>query len=116
MEALHKINKWSFIITLVLYITVYSGMLAQLILGPIQLIIAAIISIKYFKILSYRQRHQIKVYWLLVTIAGLLLIWVKFYNPYFSNDFFLIVTLFVFPMFIALYFVYLTSEIKNQQS
>lgn len=105
MKILHKINVIALIITLLLYITVLLGMYAQILLGPLQLIIALLVSYMYYKKLSPRLQRGIIIYWI---AAGLSLTIAYFsWLDYRANDF-TIITLFVIPMLIACYFARLT--------
>ncbi|WP_297332698.1 hypothetical protein [Flavobacterium sp.] len=105
MKTLHKINVIALITTLLLYITVLLGMYAQILLGPLQLIIALIVSYSYYKKLSPRLQKGIILYW----IAAVTSLTITYFSwlDYRANDF-IIITLFVIPMLIACYFARLT--------
>ncbi len=110
MKILHQINTFTLTITLVLYLTVFLGMYAQIILGPLQLIIALIISFKYYKRLIPKLKKGILTYW---TLAIVSLIIAYFSWTYYQANDFIIVTVFVIPMLIACYFTYLTFKITQ---
>ncbi|MDH7444827.1 hypothetical protein [Aquimarina sp. 2201CG14-23] len=108
MKTIHKVNKWSFIITLLLYITVYFGLLAQVLLGLIQIIIALNM---LFNWNSFSKKNKIHLgsYFLLVITYGLILL------TDIGNTSFILIYLTVVPMSIAAYFVYITYRIKKCQ-
>lgn len=49
MENLYNINKWLIIITLLLYFTFWGGIMAQIVLGAIQIIMSISIMIHFTK-------------------------------------------------------------------
>ncbi|WP_299258021.1 hypothetical protein [uncultured Aquimarina sp.] len=109
MKTTHNINKWSFIITLLLYLTVYLGLLAQIPLGFIQFILALSI-LSRWKELNPLSKKLISIYWFLFISY-----WLAFYllNQSFENTYGLIFYA-VIPMGIASYFVYTTYQIKKE--
>ncbi|MEW7280640.1 hypothetical protein ABW636_18785 [Aquimarina sp. 2201CG1-2-11] len=110
MKTTHLINKWSFIITLLLYTTIYGGLLAQIALGGIQ-IICGIVLLFQWKKLTNQSRMHISLYWTLVLLYGIS--WFLF-QPSF-NDFFFFVYYIIIPMSIAGYFIYVTYQIKKMK-
>ncbi len=108
MKIVHNINKWSFIITLLLYITVIGGLLAQIALGCIQVTLG-IILLTYWQKLNNKSKIHILIYWGLVLIYGLT--WFLFQPS--SNDFLLFLYYVFIPMGIAAYFVYITYRTKK---
>ena len=116
MKILHKINFYALVVTLLLYITVYLGMLVQMVLGVIQLIVAITITWRYYYDLPINHKKLLHRYWLAV-LASVTYIFVAYWldNSY-VNDFFMITSLFVFPMAIACYFVYVTYKLTETLS
>ncbi len=110
MKKLHQVNIFALIITLILYLTVYLGMYAQIILGPLQLIIALIISFKYYYKLNPKLKKSILIYWALAIVS---LIIAYFSWTYYKPNDFIMITVFVIPMLIACYFAYLTFNITK---
>jgi len=111
MKTIHAINQVATGFTIALYFTVIGGMYAQVILGPLQLLLAAIITYKYYKKLDKYTRRQLNQYWMAATIALVL----AGISLYFIDDFFflgLIFTLFVLPMVVAIYFTIVTANIN----
>ena len=110
MKLTHLINKIATYTTLVLYLLVYTGMLAQIILGPIQLILAITITVLYYKELDTKNKKLLKTYWLAVAIVPLFayasLNWI-------ADGVLIILSLFIYPMYIACYFLYATSKINK---
>lgn len=112
MKLIHLINTFATCITLLGYILfIYPGMLAQIILGPLQIILAIIISVKYFDLVKYENQKHLEKYWTAVVIS-LILIVISYKNHAAFNNF-KIVTVFVIPMLIACYFLYITNLINK---
>ena len=115
MKALHYINLIFYTITIILYATIYFviyGLYAQFFLGIIQVIIA-------FTLLFYKKnfneiikKHFLN-YWILVLVT-LVAIAALSIKSNFSNSFIYITILFIIPMLIATYFVYITYLIQKQ--
>ena len=108
MKTIHNINIVSFILTLLLYLTVIGGLLAQIALGFIQVILAIAVLLLWESFNS-DSKKLISIYWISVVSYGLISLrignqfkdlWIAFYI--------------IVPMSIAAYFVYVTYSIKNQ--
>lgn len=99
MKPLHKINTWAVAVTLLLFVIPWFGLLAMIPLGIIQLLIAAGISITFYRQLDNKQQKLINYYWLFVIIDFISIATVYFYNGYF-NDFYCL-SLFILPGCIA---------------
>ncbi|MFD2564977.1 hypothetical protein [Aquimarina rubra] len=114
MKTIHNINKWSFIITLLLYMTVILGLLSQILLGFIQVIIAIIIFSKW-KQHTYRIRKYLIIYFSIVALYGVF--WLLGIAETFNTNSMVmdpsILYLCIIPMSIAAYFVYVTYQIKK---
>ena len=110
MKAIYLINKWSFIITLLLYTTFYGGLMAQMVLGGIQ-IIFGIILLCLWNSLTKPLRMHISLYWTLVILYGIS--WLLLEPSY--TDFLFFMYYMLIPMSIAVYFVYITYLIKNKK-
>lgn len=108
MKTIHNINKWSFIITLLLYLTIYLGLLAQIPLGFIQFVLALSI-LGHWKKLNLLSKRLISIYWFLFISY-----WIAFYilNQSFETMYGLIFYA-IIPMSIASYFVFATYQIKK---
>jgi len=90
-------------------------MLFQLILGPVQLIIALIITVKFYKALTPSLQWLLIIYWLLA-ISDLICLILILQNPIYSDILYMGLTnviAFPVPMCIATYFVYVTYR-SNQ--
>ena len=83
-------------------------MLFQIILGIIQVTIGIILLVK-MKELSKEKKRKIRLYWLLVLTAFLLIL----SNAKVGNDFGSFISFFLFPMLIATYFYFLTANITS---
>ncbi len=108
MKIIHTINQWSFGITLALYVTIIGGLLAQILLGVIQIFLAIIITIQWDK-LENNIKKLLYGYW------GTCAIYAIIYTSklHHLNDYigFLFFTL--IPMSIAAYHLYITYRIKQ---
>ena len=117
MKTIHNINRWSFIITLLLYLTIIGGLLAQIVLGGIQIILAVIIISKWKKYTSTIKKHLWS-YGIITIIYGVS--WLLDITKIFETNSMVmdphIIYLCVVPMSIALYFVYITYKIENSSN
>ncbi|MFK8046596.1 MAG: hypothetical protein AB8B72_13950 [Crocinitomicaceae bacterium] len=112
MKNLHIINKWSFGITAVLFLLVYTfmfGLIAMFFLGIIQLLLALTITINWIH-LTDKNKNKILLYWLFCCSWAIIsyLAYDNF-NGYTGPLFFT-----VLPMSIAGFFVYITYKISKQ--
>ncbi len=106
MKIIHYINSISFIITLLLYITLIYGLIAQIFLGSIQVILAIILFAYWRKIKDIDKKH-LAVYASLVVLFGLTCL-----TDILDTDFG-IAYLMITPMSIAGYFVFITNQINK---
>lgn len=110
LRTLHNINKWSYAITLLLYITIYLGMIAQIALGGIQMVLALILFSRFSR-LDRKTKRRLIIYsvlaflylsafvvWNLLDVAG--------------SDSILLVAISVPPMALATFFVFITHKAK----
>ena len=111
MKTLRKINNIAFYTTLILFITVYLGMLAQIPLGIIQVISAIILSYNVYQKSSYAKKH-LTIYWIL-TLLELFLFYLEHYKYQSSNDFIELSLIVFFPMAIAIYFKIIMNHITK---
>ena len=112
MKTLKKINKIALLTTLVLFLTVYLGLLAQIPLGIIQVISAIYLTIKMYHKLGYAKRHLCN-YWI-VTITELILVYWLFCNFQETYDAIKLLIMLVFPMSIAIYFYIIMKKIVEE--
>jgi len=112
MKTLKKINKIALFTTLVLFLTVYLGLLAQIPLGVIQVVSAIYLTIKTYNKLDYAKKH-LSNYWI-ITIVELTLLYLQ--NNYYqtSNDAIEWSLMMIFPMSIAIYFYIIMKKIVGQ--
>lgn len=108
MKTIHNINKWSFIITLFLYLTVYLGLIAQIPLGFIQCVLAISV-LSYWKKMNPLSKNLIGMYWFLFISY-----WITFsiLKESINNDIWFLFYA-IIPMSIASYFVYVTYTINQ---
>ncbi|QWX83034.1 hypothetical protein H0I23_11245 [Cellulophaga sp. HaHaR_3_176] len=109
MKTIHNLNKWSFNITLVFYLTIYLGLMAQIILGCIQILIALYITF-YLK-LNTDVLSKLKTYWSFVIPYLLSLL---FLTDYVDETLLIGIYYALVPMSIAGYFVYITKTLNNE--
>lgn len=110
MKAIHFINMAATYLTLALYMLIYFGMMAQIILGPLQLMLAIIISVNYYRQLDHHHQILIIYYWF-ASVSALIvamLIWFGEFNQAIS-----IIGLFPIPMCVACYFLYVTRTLDS---
>jgi hypothetical protein len=116
MKPLHKINTCALAVNLLLFIVPCFGMLAMIPLGLIQLLIAAGVSLNYYRQLDKQRQKLIQGYWLFVVIdfIGIAALYYFKGNSYYFD----FIPLFILPGCIAIYFVYTTystTKYLNQQ-
>lgn len=111
MKIIHNINTLATWATILLYISIFLGMYAQIVLGPLQLILATIVSIKYYKSLNKYHKNLVLYYWLAVvaTLALAGFVW----STNFDNVPLTIGCLFIIPMSVACYFLYVTKKLNK---
>ena len=112
MKTLRKLNNIAFYTTLILFITVYLGMLAQIPLGIIQVISAIILSYNVYLKSNYAKKH-LTIYWIL-TLTELILLYLEHYQYQSSNDFIELSLMVFFPMAIAIYFKIIMNHITKE--
>lgn len=109
MNTIHNINKGGFAITLLLYLTIYLGLCAQIALGALQLLFALCLFVKWDD-LTFKHKKLLFIYWLLVVVYGF---GMYFLNKHFNRDIYFIICFCFLPMSIAGYFVYVTNKLKQ---
>lgn len=113
MKYLVNINRMLVILTLVLFITIYFGFMAEIILGLFQLLCSVFI-IRIWNKLKKEHKKHLKIYWTLTIVFGLgfLVNWGRL------SDHFLpfIFGLAIIPMSLAVYFTRILEKIQKQIS
>lgn len=112
MKTLRKINKIALFTTLVLFLTVYLGLLAQIPLGIIQVVSAIYLTIKTYNKSDYAKKH-LSNYWI-VTIVELTLLYLQNHYYQTSNDAIEWSLMMIFPMSIAIYFYIIMKKIVEE--
>lgn len=113
MKTIHFINLLATLATLLLYLLIFPGMAAQLLLGPLQLILALIISFKYYRQLDRKHQLLVRYYWLAALLA---LIIAGITSIGLEGSVTAIIGLCVVPMIVACYFLYVTTKLDNHLS
>lgn len=105
MKNLYNVNKWLVIITLLLYLTIYFGMIFQIVLGITQVLMSIYILSKYNR-LEKKTKLLFKIY-MTLTITVLSIIG----SGVIANTGFIAIYL-VIPMLLAFFHLYITYQIK----
>ena len=109
INIVYRINQVWFVITLGLFITVFLGFLAEIVLGFIQVISSLLIIIQW-KDLSKSTRNKLGIYWMVT--AGYMLMWLFDWNSI-DNTLLFVVGIGIIPMGIALYFLSILRIIRK---
>ncbi len=110
MKTLRQINNIAYYTTLLLFITFYLGIVAEILLGIIQVASAILLTYKTYQKLAYAKK-QLIIYWILAIIAILMMYYVT--KSYYMSDN-MIISLFtyiIFPMGVATYFKIICNKI-----
>ncbi len=115
MKVLHYINCSFYALAVIPYITIYCvmyGMYAQFLLGVYQVILALVL-FTFFKKFNNEIKKHLRNYGILTLgILSLIFLISKTYQS--GNDPILVVFVFIIPMLIASYFVYITYLIQKK--
>lgn len=115
MKALHYINSLFYGFTIIPYLTIYYfayGMYAQFLLGILQMVIALILLL-YIKKFNLKVKRHFKNYWI-STLGTLLILFLFSQTEKTINEALVIVFVFIIPIFIASYFIYITYLIQKK--
>jgi len=99
MKVLYQFNKIVLIITLILYVTIFLGLYAQIVLGGIQILSAIGITFLWNRF-ENKYKKQLLIYWLVTLSYGIG--WLLEID---LNDSWWILAIIIIPMSIAIYFV-----------
>ncbi len=110
MKLIYIINKVILILTLLLYLTLFLGLYAQIVLGVTQ-VLSSLILIFYWKRMANKQKHRLYGYWVLIGIYGLIAI--PFWDYFENNTLRLVLTIILIPMGIAIYFFSILNQLKQ---
>lgn len=110
-KTIHIINSIAVAITLILYIGVTTGMIAQFFLEILQLLLALALRFSYFKSLPSITKKVYNIYWALVIIAFINIIFISTKSA--TGSLYIWISVYIFPMLIACYFVYVTHCINK---
>lgn len=109
LNPIFKINKYVYIATILLYLTVYFGMLFQIILGITQVVTAIYITYSFYNELHEKYQKRLLLYWGVISIDLFLsLLTTKMWDIPAS------IILFIIPMIIATFFLKLLSKIRKE--
>lgn len=112
MKTLKIINGIILITTALLYLSLYYGLLFQILLGVLQLVSSVIIGFQLKQVDSKTQK-RLKWYWVMVSFyaLGLTLPWNNLMNH--SSSFIPILGIILIPMSIALYFFIVLVKLQK---
>ncbi|AUC75499.1 hypothetical protein [Olleya sp. Bg11-27] len=109
MRIIYLINKIALITTLILYLTIFLGLYAQIVLGTLQ-VISALGLLFIWNKLSIKNKKELLVYWLLTITYGLG--WLATDNI--NNGFIVVFLIIIIPISIAIYFVTILHSITKK--
>lgn len=113
MRIAQKINLFCFITTLLLYLTIYFGLYAQIVLGIVQILIALYVSLN-IKLITKNQKKQIINYWIYVGLYAILIsALIKKWIQYNDSTILLVFIVILLPMSIATYFTITLNKIAK---
>ncbi len=107
MKVLKGINRVLMFGTLLLYLTIYLGMLLQMVLGACQ-VATALILLFFWKIFKKSEKIQLIVYWMIVIFYGLAWCFGWLHQTAYKE-----LVLFFFPMCIAALFTVFLENINQ---
>lgn len=109
LNPIFKINKYAYIVNLVLYLGMTPGMAFQIILGITQVITAIYATTSFYKELQAKNQKLLVYYWIAVSIdLGSFI----FIDELWSTS--AIILAFIIPMIIASLFLKLLSDIRKE--
>jgi len=111
MKIIYYINKIILLLTAILYITIFYGLYAQIVLGFIQ-VLSSLILLFFWKRINKKQKVKIYIYWILITIYGLC--WLAQIGNHF-NTFMWVLGLIIIPLSLSIYFFTILNQIKNNK-
>lgn len=103
------LNRFIMGATGMLYLTVFLGLYAQILLGGFQLI-TALILLFFLSKFSEKQKKMLSIYWGIVLAYGLLWMTDTFSN---WNDIPIVFVLIIIPLSIAVYFTVILESLKK---
>lgn len=109
IKVINWINRGVFSITVILYLTIFLGLYAQIILGITQ-VVSAIILLFFVKNFSMKNQNRIIIYWGVTLFYGLLYL-ADFLDKLDSLWFVMLVFI---PLGIAGYFTFILESIKRE--
>ena len=107
------LNRYILGITGILYLTIFYGLYAQIILGGFQLITAFTLLFFWVK-LTKKQRERLLKYWVFVAVYGLL--WVTAFLDGLKGDLGWVIAYILIPLSIASYLTFILESLKTRKS
>ncbi len=112
MKIIHYINSFIYIITLALYLTIFYGLMAQIVLGFLQVLFSLILLVDKKKLRPPGINH-LRVYHIVVIIYAIMAL-IPIWLQYSLGDHTSIPLYMILPMLIATYFVWITYQYQKQ--
>ena len=109
MEKLYNINKWAIIITILLYFTFWGGILAQTILGGIQILMSIYIIFQHHQLVKSTKLLFISYIILTITVCFLF----KFMGENNIDEIKLLFSWIIVTMLLAFFHLYITYKIHK---
>ena len=110
MKNLYQINKWLIIVNALLYITIYFGLIFQILLGTVQVIMAIIIAFNYSK-LTVKTKRLFIIY----SFATSIVLTLIFFTDYLNSTNYLIHWI-IIPQMLAFFHLYITYLIYKSKA
>lgn len=111
INILKKLNRALIVTTIVMYVTIYLGLLVQVILGAYQLLIAFVL-LFFMKNFSKKSKNKLMVYWLVVLLYGM--VWLIGVDINLASYLWVILYI-ILPMIIALYFSFFLESLDKKE-
>ncbi|MFY0603208.1 MAG: hypothetical protein JXQ93_04615 [Flavobacteriaceae bacterium] len=110
IKIIQGVNKVVFFLTLGLFITIYLGFLAEIVLGIVQ-VLTSLLLIIFWKHFSKNVKEKLITYWV---VTGMYLsLWLFDWSSV-NESLIIIFGIGIVPMGIALYFLSILSEIRKE--
>ncbi|WP_431164876.1 hypothetical protein [Tenacibaculum halocynthiae] len=110
INILKKLNRVLIVTTIVMYLTIYFGLLIQMVLGVYQLLTAFIL-LFYIKKITSKDKYKLLIYWGAVLLYGMG--WLVSFDISLGN-YVGVIFYIILPMIIALYFSYFLESLRTK--
>lgn len=112
INILKKLNRALIVATIVMYVTIYFGLLIQIVLGAYQLLLAFVL-LFFMKSFSKKGKNKLLIYWAVVLLYGT--VWL--FNIDVGLEAYLgVIFYIILPMIIALYFSFFLESLDKKEN